>query len=110
MGSSFFCCSCFSRDFTLTAPCVWAGACAVGVGFWTTLAGVLVWTGRTGANTAGGLAADTEGGVKLVELETVVLGADDMNENEGCEAGVVVSSDENLSFRLSLTAGGAATL
>lgn len=89
---------------------MWAGACAVGVGFWTTLAGVLVWTGRTGANTAGGLAADTEGGVKLLELDTIALGADEMNENEGCEAGVAASSDENLSLRLSLTAGGVATL
>lgn len=89
---------------------MWAGACAVGVGFWTTLTGVLVWTGRTGANTAGGLAAGTEGAVKLLELETIVLGADDMNENDCCEAGVVVSSDENLSLRLSFTAGGVATL
>lgn len=71
---------------------------------------MLVWTGRTGANTAGGLAADTGGGVKLLELETMLLGADDMNENEGCDAGAAASSDENRSFRLSLTAGGAATL
>lgn len=74
------------------------------------MAGVLVWTGRTGANTAGGLATDTEGGVKLLELDTIVLGADEMNENEGWEAAVVASSDENLSLRLSLTAGGVATL
>lgn len=109
MGSdSFFRCSCFSRDFTVSAPCIWAGA--VGVGFWTTLAGVLVWTGRTGANTAGGLEVETEVGVKLLELEAIVLGAEDMNENEGWEAGVPPSSDENLSLRLSLTAGGVATL
>lgn len=69
---------------------------------------MLVWTGRTGANIAGGLAAGTEGVVKLLEPETIVFGADDVNEN-GCVAGVV-SSDENLSFRLSLTAGAVATL
>lgn len=73
------------------------------------MAGVLVWTGRTGANTAGGLAAGSEGEAKLLKLETIVLGADDMNEN-GCVAGVVVSSDENLSLRLTLTAGVVATL
>lgn len=70
---------------------------------------MLVWTGRTGANTAGGFAAGTEGEVKLLEFETFVLGAEDMNEN-GCVAGVVVSSDENLSLRLTLTAGVVATL
>lgn len=73
------------------------------------MAGVVVWTGRTGANTAGVLAAGTEGAVKLLELETIVLGADDRNEN-GCVAGVVVSSDENLSLRLTLIAGVVATL
>lgn len=55
------------------------------------------------------MAAGTEGEVKLLELETIVLGADDMNE-KGCGAGVVVSNDENLSLRLTLTAGMVTTL
>lgn len=51
--------------------------------------------------------AGTEGTVKLLALEMIVLGAEEMNEN-GCVAGVVLSA-ENLSLKLGFIVGGVAT-
>lgn len=73
------------------------------------MAGVVVWTGRTGANTAGGLVAEAGGAVKLLEFDTIVLGEEEIKE-KGCVAGAVFSTDENLSFRLSFTVFWGATL
>lgn len=51
--------------------------------------------------------AESGGAVKLLELETTVLGSEALKERD-CGDGAGVSTAENLSFRLSFTVGGEA--